>query len=113
MLNTNLNGKPMNMQLDTAAAVTLASESVAKSIPNVNITLCYMQLQDYGGNDIKVVGAMDVNVCYGQKEYKNMSAVQVEAQERSLFSSKLATTYSIGLVKDMEAVYEQRFQEEG
>lgn len=85
MLDITLNGKPVSMQLDTAADVTILSQSVAQSIPDVKITPCKMQLQDFGGNDIKVVGAIDVDVCYGQKEYKNLSAVVVEGQDRSLF----------------------------
>ncbi|XP_045123822.1 uncharacterized protein LOC123511835 [Portunus trituberculatus] len=68
MLNITLNGKPVNMQLDTAADVTLVSENLARSIPNVKIMPSKVQLLDYSGNNIKVVGAMDVDAGYDRKE---------------------------------------------
>lgn len=68
MLSLTLNGKQVNMQLDTAANVTLVSENLVKSIPNVRITPSKVQIKDYSGNDIKVAGAMDANLCHEEKE---------------------------------------------
>ena len=118
MLNITLNGKPVNMQLDTAADVTLVSENLAKSIPNVQITPSKVQLLDYSGNNIKVVGAMNVDVGYDQKQYKNLPVIVVEGQERSLFGlnwlehipldwSNICSVKSRLLEEDLSQVLEQ------
>ncbi|KAG0717294.1 hypothetical protein GWK47_054737 [Chionoecetes opilio] len=52
LLDVKVNGKPVEMQLDTAADVTIVSEEVARSIPNLMINECHKDLRDYNHKSI-------------------------------------------------------------
>ena len=79
-----LNGKEVNMQIDTAADITVLNEFVAKSIPNLVINKSDQELQDYNRNHIKVKGSAMVDVQYQGNNYGKLHMTVVEGHRQSL-----------------------------
>ena len=85
MLDVQLNGKSVPMQLDTAADVSVVSEELVKTVPNITVSPCDSSLIDYNGERIQVLGTAKVDVGYKGKEYKGLPLTVVKGQRQSLF----------------------------
>ena len=70
MVSVSINGVPVNMMVDTGAAVTLISERAAKSIPRIKLKKTDNRLTTYTGEKIKVCGECSVVVEYNNQEYQ-------------------------------------------
>ncbi|XP_064122421.1 uncharacterized protein LOC135226637 [Macrobrachium nipponense] len=68
MAQIEINGKLTPMQIDTAADVTIISERVAQTIPNLVIRPSDKVLKSYTGTNIEVVGSSQVKVQYKDQE---------------------------------------------
>ncbi|KAK3890347.1 hypothetical protein Pcinc_005725 [Petrolisthes cinctipes] len=85
MLDVYVNGKFIQMQLDTAADVSVVSEEVAKSIPIITVTPCDSTLIDYNSQKIQIQGLAKVDVSHKSKMYKGLPLTVVKGQRPSLF----------------------------
>ena len=85
VLNVQVNGKLILMQLDTAPDVSVVSEEVARTIPEMTVSTCDHPLIDYNGEKIPVLGIAKVGVSYKGKEYKYLPLTVVKGQRQSLF----------------------------
>ena len=69
-VNVKVNGKPLSLELDTGAAVSVISESKQKSLfPDADVRTTAIQLRTYTGEPINVVGEMSAQVTYGSQSY--------------------------------------------
>ena len=60
-----LDGKPVSMEIDTGAAVSIISENTQKSLfPTASLTVPTVRLRTYTSKPIRVVGQMSVEVKY-------------------------------------------------
>ena len=62
MISAEINGCVIQMELDTGAAVTIVSERIYRSIPEVELHPCSTQLTSYTGGNIGVMGRAEVEV---------------------------------------------------
>ncbi|KAK3885075.1 hypothetical protein Pcinc_010729 [Petrolisthes cinctipes] len=85
MLDVYVNGKFIQMQLDTAADVSVVSEEVAKSIPNITVTPCDSTLIAYNSQKIQVQGLAKVDDSHKGKMYNGLPLTVVKEQRPSLF----------------------------
>ena len=65
MVEISINKRPITMQIDTAADVTVMSESVANTIPKLTVGKSGTVIKDYNNADIKVIDAANVDIQYG------------------------------------------------
>ncbi|XP_068205246.1 uncharacterized protein [Palaemon carinicauda] len=72
MVEVFINGKPILMQVDTAADISIMSEKTAKNIPNLLLEGTNRVLKGYNGFDIRVTGASNVEVQYKEKNLERM-----------------------------------------
>lgn len=80
-----LNGKQVQMEVDTGAAVTLMAEATQKSLfPNVELQKSTVKLQTYTEESLSVLGTMEVEVRYGSYVGKHILYV-VKGSGPSLF----------------------------
>ena len=70
MVSVSINGVPVNMMVDTGAAVTLISEQAAKSISRIKLRKTDNHLATYMGEKIKVRGECSAVVEYNNQEYQ-------------------------------------------
>ena len=76
MAIVEVNGKPLKMEVDTGAAVTLISQSTQKALfPNTVLQEPTMKLHTYTTEPIKVVGQMKVTVRH--KDYQGEQVMYV------------------------------------
>ena len=65
LLDVSLNGKPLTMELDTGAAVSLVSERVFQSLlPEYELVPSRVPLRTYSGERMEVLGVVEVTVTY-------------------------------------------------
>ncbi len=65
-MDLKLDGKPLVMELDTGATVSLVSEQTCSSLfPGYSLKPSNSQLKTYLGEKIGVLGQVDVAVSYG------------------------------------------------
>ena len=70
-VDLTIEGKPLRMEVDTGAAVSLVSEKTYKSIlPESTLQNSRAQLRTYSGEQIPVLGQVEVEVCYGEQRAK-------------------------------------------
>lgn len=100
MLDVYVNGKLIPMQLDTAADVSVVSEDVAKSIPNIAVTPCDSTLVDYNSQKIQVQGLAKVDVSHKGKTYKDLPLTVVQGQRPSLFGLNWIGEVALGIDLD-------------
>ena len=65
-----INGKSVNFQLDTGAALTVITQDDFNKVAtgDISVQQCAKQLQTYTGESVPVVGECDVNVRYKKKD---------------------------------------------
>lgn len=85
MLDVLLNGKPVSMQLDTASDVSVVSEELVESLPNVKLSPSPKFLKDYNNQVIEVFGSTLVDVEYQNKTYKALPLTVVAKGKQCLF----------------------------
>ena len=73
-----INNKPLMMEVDTGAAVSLISEATMKKLlPRMKVQPSNMTLKTYTKEQMKVLGKIEVNVEYGeQKEVLSLIVVK-------------------------------------
>ncbi|XP_064109685.1 uncharacterized protein K02A2.6-like [Macrobrachium nipponense] len=84
MAQIEINGKLTPMQIDTAADVTIISERVAQTIPNLVIRPSDKVLKSYNGTNIEVVGSSQVKVQYKDQEIGKLPLTIVKGQGQTL-----------------------------
>ena len=68
MVPLSVNGKPLQMELDTASGVSLIGETTAAALfPECHLKPTSARLQDYNRKPIQVKGQMDVTVSNGKQ----------------------------------------------
>ena len=80
-----LDGKPLRMEVDTGAAVSLVSEKTYQSLfPERCLQPSKVCLRTYSGESLKVIGQVEVEVCYEQQRVK-LPLLVVKGEGPSLF----------------------------
>lgn len=68
-VNMNIEGIDVHMEVDTGSAVTLSPvEIFEKLMPKLKVSPSSVKLVTYAGNEVPVVGQVDVNVIYGEQK---------------------------------------------
>ncbi len=81
----NLNGKSLEMELDTGATVSIMSqEKFVRLFPSTPIPRSKVELQTYTGEQMKVLGEVPVRVSYQQQPAQDLPLVVVEGNGPSL-----------------------------
>ena len=84
-LNVDVQGETISMELDTGAAVSLISEKTYNQFfSDVSLKKSTVKLKSYSGEDIPVVGLMEVLVKYNQQE-ETLPILVVKGDSCSLF----------------------------
>ncbi len=74
-----VNGHPLEMEVDTGAAVSLAPESaVATLLSTTQLQSSNIVLKTYTGEQIPVKGVMSVDVRYGQQHHRDLKLLIVQ-----------------------------------
>ena len=85
MVDLLINNKPVQMEIDTGAAVSLISEEVKRKLfPDIKLSKSRVLLQTYTGEQMTVLGEMRVHVKYG-KQSKSLMLIVVAGDGQSLF----------------------------
>ena len=85
MVNLKVNGQPLTMEVDTGAAVSLATESAVEALlPSVQVQPSNITLKTYTGETIPVKGTLSVDVNYGQQVYHGLKLLIVQGAGPSL-----------------------------
>ena len=78
-VSLSINGKPLVMQLDTGAAVSVMAESTfQKLLPETQLKQSNLVLKTYTGELMDVVGAVSVEVQYGEQPPKQLDIIVCE-----------------------------------
>ena len=65
-----IEGVPLKMEIDTGASMSVVPSSFYKeNLTHIPLKVSTLKLKDYGGNLIKVLGEVQVQVCYNQQSY--------------------------------------------
>ena len=84
-LNVEVQGKTLPMELDTGAAMSLISEGTyQKFFSDIILQKSTVKLKSYSGEEIPVLGQMEVLVKYNHQE-QNLPLLVVKGDGRSLF----------------------------
>ena len=85
-ITQEVNGVPVEMELDTGASVTLISTRVwEQSLNNIPLETTSMVLKTYTGEMLKIRGQVMVKVTYQGQEVDHLPLLVVEGSEPSLF----------------------------
>ena len=80
-----VNGHPLQMEVDTGAAVSLAPESaVAALLPSSELQPSDVVLKTYTGEQIPVKGMLSVTVTYGQQTHSDLKLLVVQGSGPTL-----------------------------
>ena len=72
-MTLEVNGQPLTMEIDTAAAVSIAPESALTCLlPSLQLQKTRTVLKTYTGTQIPVKGTVTVDVRYGQQHHPNL-----------------------------------------
>ena len=81
-----MDGKPLTMQVDTGAAVSiLSADTFRKLFPNANLHASTLLLRTYTGETMKVLGELPVRVQYDQQGPMELELVVVQGHGPALF----------------------------
>lgn len=110
ILDIQLNGQVVPMQLDTGSDVCIISEEVAKTLPNLTVfpSPGANPILDYNGEKIEIVGTATVDVSYLGINYKDLPISVAKGQRRGLFGLEW-----VGMVKtgvDLDNLYVNKVQ---
>ena len=76
-----INSKPVVMEIDTGAGVSLVSESVLHALlPDLDVRKSPLRLKTYTGDSIPVKGVATVNVTYAGKTYSDLELAVVQGE---------------------------------
>lgn len=76
-----INNKPLVMEIDTGAGVSIIPESVLTTLlPELSLQRAAVRLKTFTGEVIPVKGAVTVDVTYGQKTYPKMELLVVQGE---------------------------------
>lgn len=79
IVEVKVNGHPLTMEVDSGAAVSLATEAaVAPLLSSVQLQPSNMVLKTYTGEQIPVKGVLTVNVEYGQQKCPHLNLLVVQ-----------------------------------
>ena len=85
MVNLHVNGKPLEMELDTGASVSLVSQKTWKKVlKSAQLRPSAVQLRTYTGENLEVLGELVAHVSYGAQECQ-APLVVVKGNGSSLF----------------------------
>ena len=85
LIPVDLNGKSLQMELDTGATVSIMSQQKFASLsPSTQIPRSKVTLQTYTGEPMKVLGEVPVQVTYQQQPTQDLQLVVVEGNGPSL-----------------------------
>ena len=85
-ITSEVNGVPIQMELDTGASVTLISTRVwEQSLNKIPLEATGMILKTYTGERLKIRGQVMVNVTYQGQAAKQLPLLVVEGSRPSLF----------------------------
>ena len=63
-----LEGKPVQVEIDTGASLSLVSEQIYQELwPSIPLQSTLVNLITYSGTPLKVLGLINVEVCYEQQ----------------------------------------------
>ena len=83
-VDVKVNGEPLTMEVDTGAAVTVISDETCKSrFPDVPMRKSSVVLRTYTGQQMRVLGEMEVKVEYKDQE-KSLCIIIVSGNGPSL-----------------------------
>ena len=81
MIDLQLEGQPVSMELDTGASVTILNNStydrIKSAVPSVNLKPTTKRLVTYTKEDIPIRGCVRLNVGYREQPVRTLSAVVV------------------------------------
>ena len=72
MIDVKINEKPVTMQLDTAADVSVIPVDIANNIPRMCVEPYQKVLKDYNNRNVDVVGSAKVAVQYGAQKVSKL-----------------------------------------
>ena len=85
MLDVVLDGRPLQMELDTGAVVSLVSEKTYQTLfPDTPMQTSTVSLKTYSGEPLKVVGQREVEV-YAERQTVRLPLIVVAGEGPSLF----------------------------
>ena len=85
LVDINLDGKPLSMEVDTGASVSLISEATWRKLsPNRRLKPSSVWLRTYTGQEIKILGQVDIPVEHRAQKVQ-LPLVVVEGRGPSLF----------------------------
>ena len=85
LVSLKVNGQPLTMEVDTGAAVSLATESAVEALlPSVQLQPSNITLKTYTGETIPVKGTLSVDVDYEQHVYRGLKLLIVQGAGPSL-----------------------------
>ena len=87
IVSVKVNGKLVQMQLDTGSDVSILPENIASTIPNIQMKPYEYILKDYNHQIIDVKGVADVNLECNGKFFKKMSIIIVKGQKSALLGT--------------------------
>ena len=91
-----INGKPIEMQVDSAADLTVIPENIARQIPNLKLERDKEEINDYNHNPIEVKASAKVEVKLGNKLFKDMP-ITIVAEEKEKNGVKKEKRALLGL----------------
>ena len=68
MVTVHIEGKPLQMEIDTGACVSIVNHKVYKKLCTKKLKPSQAKLKGYAGHSIKVIGEVEVNVCHNGQQ---------------------------------------------
>ena len=104
VVKVKINGKVLEMELDTGASLTIISEEVyRRNFSEIALNPCDKLLRTYTGQNLKVMGELRVQVGYG-KQIKQLEMIVVHGGGPSLFGRNWLQEISLDW-KEINLVY--------
>jgi len=84
LLNVDVNGKSLQMEVDTGAAVTVINDSTWKWLGQPKLHKCKWKLTRYGNDPLKIVGQCDVEVTLAPRSPLKLQMIVVRGNGSTL-----------------------------
>ena len=100
-LSVKLNGCPTTMELDTGASLSVMGDSTLKALlgDSVSITPSDVTLRTYTGEELPVLGQVDVTVTY-ESQVISLPLIIIQGKGVTLFGRNWLEHIQVGLVQD-------------